>query len=118
MPTKKQQGDAAEQQAQHFLEQQGCTFITGNFSCRTGEIDLIMRSAEQEILFVEVRYRKNNDYGGALESITLSKQNKIRNTALYYLQKHKLDDCNCRFDVIAITQDGDAPDIEWIENAF
>lgn len=115
MTLKKQQGDAAEQHAQHFLEQQHYTFITRNFSCRSGEIDLIMQSPEREIIFVEVRYRKNNDYGGALESITPSKQNKIRNTALYYLQKNKLDNHACRLDVIAITHDNE---IEWIENAF
>ena len=118
MTIKKQQGDHAEKLARHFLEQKNYKFITANFSCRTGEIDLVMQTPTNEVLFVEVRYRKNNDYGGALESITASKQRKIRNTALYYLQQHKLDDCACRFDVIAITQDVAAPHIEWIENAF
>ena len=86
-----------------------------NYRCRRGEIDLIMQDNDS-LVFVEVRYRKNNDFGGALESITRKKQQKIQTTALHYMQNHQ--DMSARFDVIAITGTGRKQDVEWIKNAF
>jgi len=70
------QGVKSEKQALYYLTSQGLTLLCQNYYCRFGEIDLIMQDQET-IVFIEVRYRKNNDFGGALASITQSKQNKI-----------------------------------------
>ena len=109
-------GQQAEQAACDFLLARGLSLVTKNYRCRRGEIDLIMRDA-QCLVFVEVRYRKNNHFGGALESITPKKQQKIRITALHYMQKLN-SDSNARFDVIAITGSGRQQQFEWIQNAF
>jgi putative endonuclease len=108
------QGVKAEKQALAYLQKQGLSLICQNYYCRFGEIDLIMH--EQDVLvFIEVRYRKNNDFGGALASITKRKQAKIIKTAKYYLAQ--LDnEPYCRFDVIAIDQQANTP--QWIQNAF
>jgi putative endonuclease len=118
MPVKRSIGDAAEKLAEKFLKQRGYKLLQQNFSCRYGEIDLIMLSPDEEIVFIEVRYRKSEDFGGAKASITESKQRKIQKTAEYYLQQHEQDNAICRCDTITITSRGDAPHIEWLENAF
>ena len=62
--SKKQVGDEAERAAERFLIAQGLKLVERNFRTRLGEIDLIMREGES-LIFVEVRLRKNNDFGGA-----------------------------------------------------
>ena len=123
--TSRQQGAYTESLACRYLESKGLKLIEKNFSSRRGEIDLIMQDNNKNCLvFIEVRYRKNNNYGGALESITPSKQQKIINTASVYLQKNsKLAKQAMRFDVVAMTGTVDSEninniDFNWIENAF
>ena len=118
MPSPTQKiGSLAEKFARHYLESRGLTFVEENFHCRLGEIDLIMR--EQELLvFIEVRLRDNDDYGGSLYSVTLSKQKKLIRTATFYLQKHRLyNSQSCRFDVVALEREG-SQKLKWIKDAF
>jgi putative endonuclease len=96
-PEHLKQGQAAEALAATFLQQKGMTLVAKNFSCKYGEIDLIMRDATS-LVFVEVRLRSNADFGGAAMSINQSKQQKLARTAEYYLQNY--GNCACRFDVI------------------
>ena len=107
-------GAKAERDALIYLQKQGLSLICQNYYCRFGEIDIIMHD-QDTLVFIEVRYRKNNNFGGALASITKRKQDKIIKTARHYLAQ--LDDIPyCRFDVIAIEQQSNDP--LWIENAF
>ena len=88
-----------------------------------GEIDIIMKD-DDSLVFVEVRYRKTNNFGSGAESITPSKQKKLIKTASLYLQRHaKLNQCPARFDVVSITgfietDNLDKINFDWIENAF
>ncbi len=68
----------------------------------------------QSLVIVEVRYRKSNVYGSALESVTASKQAKIIAATQHYLSTLRADS-PLRFDVVAISGNGD---INWIKNAF
>lgn len=111
-----QQGQQAEQLACEYLQQQGLTLVERNYYCRLGEIDLIMQH-HKSLVFIEVRYRKNNLFGGAIGSITTKKQDKLQKTALHYLQQHKTRQ-NSRFDVIAITGQGPQQTLEWLQNVF
>ena len=112
---KRKQGDDKERLAESYLVQQNFELIERNFSCKTGEIDLIMRDQDY-LVFVEVRYRENAEFGGALASITRSKQNKLRRTAEFYLlEKFGNTPPACRFDAIGIEG---KDTIEWVKNAF
>lgn len=111
-------GDAAEDAACAHLKKHRYSILERNFSGKMGEIDIIAQSPNQEIIFVEVRFRKSIAFGGALESITSSKQARIRRTAEYYLCKYRLTDQPCRFDVLALSPQGNTYQIEWLENAF
>jgi putative endonuclease len=111
-----QLGFAAEEHARKYLGEQGLTWLESNYRCRLGEIDLIMRDKEY-LVFVEVRARTSKAYGGAVESVTQSKRQKLLRTATLYLQTKKLYDKQpCRFDVLSL--DGVLPQITWIKNAF
>ena len=111
--TKQLMGTSQEQRACEYLESQGMDLLTQNFSCRMGEIDLIMQD-KTSLVFVEVRYRANKAFGGAAASVTKSKQRKIIKAALFY-QQANAPKSNMRFDVIAIESDNE---IQWIPSAF
>ncbi|MHB1085722.1 MAG: YraN family protein [Thiobacillus sp.] len=106
-------GQSAEKRAEAFLESRGLIFIARNWRCRFGEIDLIMQDGATRV-FVEVRLRSRNDFGGAAASVTPAKQKKLLAAARQYLTTQKTLP-PCRFDVVALS--GDAPP-DWIKNAF
>ena len=118
---KQQSGDAAEALAESFLIKHGLTVVKRNFSCRFGEIDLIMQHQET-LVFTEVRYREGGkssapaQFGGALESISVSKQRKIIRAAQFYLGTLSAIP-ECRFDVVLLDK-LDIANVEWIRNAF
>lgn len=110
-------GQMAENQAISYLERQGLRLIARNFRCKMGEIDLIMQDKDC-IVFTEVRYRKNDMFGGGAASVTVYKQRKIQLTAQLYLQTKGLNNTPCRFDVVTLTSQPASPAIQWFKNAF
>jgi len=114
LTAKKASGNKAEQRACDFLQNKNLIIIEKNFSTKAGEVDLIMQDGET-LVFVEVRYRKNSDFGGAAASVTPKKQQRIIKAALAYQQKHA-PQSSMRFDVVAI--EGDNMTINWIKSAF
>lgn len=109
-------GQLAEQRALDYLTQKGLKLITRNYHCRLGEIDLIMRDG-CSLVFIEVRARQTNDFGGGLASITYAKRQKIIKTTSHYLLSHKLNEQEpIRFDVVAI--EGQSGELTWIKDAF
>lgn len=116
---KREIGDAAEKVALSYLQSKGLMLIEKNFHTKMGEIDLIMKDGD-ELVFVEVRMRNNTHYGDGAATVDTRKQRKICLTALAYLQRKKLDEHFCRFDVVSI-QHQSAPDnsqVNWIKHAF
>lgn len=113
-------GAWGEQKAAEYLARKGFTLVTRNYHSRYGEIDLIMEDA-QYLVFVEVKLRKSSRYGTPAESVTRSKQEKLRNTALMYLQSHATDK-QPRFDVVELYaprgMDTYPVPVHHIENAF
>jgi putative endonuclease len=106
-------GRRAEDLAARFLERRGLAIIARNHRCRGGEIDLVCRDGKT-LVFVEVRLRRNGDFGGAAASITPAKQRRVALGARHYLTVTGKHDHDCRFDCILL----DGERIEWIRNAF
>lgn len=106
-------GQFAESKACQYLQQQGLTLIEKNYRCRNGEIDLVMQDKDQ-LVFVEVRYRKNEDYGTAIDSIDQNKVKKLVTTARHYLTRHQLD-VPARFDIVGFDA---SLKPKWISDAF
>ena len=108
-------GQQYEDLAFKYLKQQGLKPKDRNVRFKVGEIDLIMLD-QQQLVFIEVRFRKNKQYGGAAASVTTAKQTKLIKAASHYLlREFGNTPPSCRFDVIAI-EDGQT--IKWIKNAF
>ncbi|MCW8880364.1 MAG: YraN family protein [Kangiellaceae bacterium] len=115
---KREFGGQLETFARKQLKKAGCKIVETNFSCKLGEIDIIVRD-QQTLVFVEVRYRKNANFGGASASVDRKKQSKLINTANFYLQKHNLGNKEkCRFDVVALQGSPERLEFRWIKNAF
>ena len=111
-------GLLGEELALAHLISHGLRLVERNYRCKLGEIDLVMLDGPTLVL-VEVRYRTTNDYGGAAASVTWGKQCKLAKTAEHLLLKRpELRRHAARFDVIAISTDGDDPRIDWIKRAF
>ena len=114
--TTKHLGDAAEDLALQYLQDKGLRLLVRNY--RTpgrggGEIDLIMREADATVVFVEVRARKTTQFGGALASVSVTKQRRIIFAAQHYLLRWpKLPPC--RFDVLAL----EGQTLNWYKGAF
>ena len=111
-------GAHAEDLACDFLLGKGLRLVARNYRCRRGEIDLIMQDRDN-LVFVEVRYRRQSRYGSGLESVTQSKQRRIVHCAAHYLHCHPQSAQRAaRFDVVALRPDTDSIRIEWIRHAF
>lgn len=116
MPSNSQhKGHFAEQIAEHFLQRQGLRPVGRNIFFKTGELDLVMQHRET-LVFVEVRFRKQSEFGSAAETVTRTKQKKLIQTALLYCQKHGITS-PWRIDVVAITQYNQQTNINWIPSA-
>lgn len=113
-------GRWGEDLAATYLKQNGYTILQQNYRTRYGEIDLIVQD-ECYLVFVEVKLRKNADFGSGREFVTAAKQKKIKNTAQCWLMEHG-SDLQPRFDVIEIyASDGvmtKKPRLNYIVNAF
>ena len=122
LTVKRKKGNKAEELACDFLLKKGLLLKQKNFNTPAGEVDLIMldpRNPDESLVFIEVRYRKNADFGGAAASVTPKKQQRIIKAALAY-QQQNAPQSSVRFDVVAIEGDNvsNNPKINWIENAF
>ena len=108
-------GAAAEQAAERHLAAAGCRVLARNARYREGELDLIVREREL-VVFVEVRLRAGERFGGALASVDVFKQKRLARAAHRWLAEHYGERWPaCRFDVVTIDGDGR---IEWLRDAF
>ncbi len=111
-------GKWAEDMALDFLKSCGLKLKARNYHSSCGEIDLIMMD-NNIVTFIEVKYRKNDKFVDAVETITRKKCKRIISTSQHYLQALRSSSkLACRFDVVTISGQTDKPEIEWIKNAF
>ena len=110
---RRETGTQYEERAAEYLIAQNYQILERNYRIRSGEIDLIARDGA-DLVFVEVKYRKNDESGNPLEAVDIRKQKKIIKVARYYLYQKKYGDVPCRFDVIGIC----GSHIEHIKDAF
>ena len=116
----KKLGDCYENLALVLLRDAGLKLLARNYRCRFGEIDIIARDGNT-LVFVEVRARSSSRFASAAASVDARKQQRLRRTALHFLQRHPQPDTTpCRFDVIAFEPRQSAATIapRWIRSAF
>ncbi len=111
-------GKSGEDLACAELKRRGYEILARRYRVRGGEIDIVARDGAT-IVFVEVKAREQDDYGGAAAAVTPLKQRRLVWLARHYLASARLADCPCRFDVVAVRVSGaDATAIEVYPNAF
>lgn len=108
-------GSVCEELARDFLKKQGYEILDKNFSSKLGELDIIAKDKET-VCFVEVKSRSNLSHGLPEEALTRSKKHKICKSALVFLKKNNLLDCEARFDVVSINSNNG--EIKLFKNAF
>ena len=78
-------GRLGEQLTAEYLEEKGYEIVERNFKCRFGEIDVIAED-RKFLIFAEVKLRKSAEYGAAREFVDARKQERLRQTALLWLE--------------------------------
>ena len=107
------EGARAEDLCAALMRRAGLVLVERNWRCRHGEIDLIAEERGM-LVFAEVRMRSSRGFGGAAESVTAAKRQRLLAAARLYLSRRA--DTACRFDVFLV--DGPAGDVKWIRDAF
>jgi putative endonuclease len=120
-------GRWGEKRCEKFLKRKGLKTLTRNFSCKTGEIDLVMVDRDGTLIFVEVKTRASEDFSPSsrvghlpVESVvTKTKQTRMLRTARYFLATNNIENRPFRFDVVTIVLGDKGPErIRHYENAF
>jgi putative endonuclease len=112
-------GKWGQKQTKKFLKKKGYKTLAENFSCKTGEIDLIMADSSGTVVFVEVKTRTNEDFADAEAAVTTAKKQRLLRTAKFFTKKYKLENLPLRFDVvIIIANQKNKPQMKHYENAF
>jgi putative endonuclease len=98
----KRLGRWGEKHSERFLRSRGLKTLARNFTCRVGEIDLIMTDADGSIVFVEVKTRRDERFVETERTVSPGKQAKMVKTSRYFLSSYKIEQRPCRFDIITV----------------
>ncbi|EOC99321.1 Endonuclease [Caldisalinibacter kiritimatiensis] len=101
MANNRAMGSFGERQAIKYLKNNGYILLAKNFNTYFGEIDIIAKQNDV-IVFIEVKARKNANYGYPYEAVNNKKQQKIIKTAYAYIKKMNLKNYQYRFDIIEV----------------
>ncbi len=111
-------GREGEDLAAAYLESKGYTVLEKNYFFQRAEVDIVAYD-ETAIVFVEVKMRKNTDFGEPAEYVTEKKKKRIYKASEAWLYERKMEGSPVRFDVVAIVKpENQAPDIQHFEHAF
>ena len=111
-------GQEGESTAERYLRRKGYRIVARNLRSSVGELDIVAEDG-QVLVFVEVKARRTDTFGGAIHAVHQRKQAKLIQLAAQYLARHHIKDRLCRFDVVLLQNAGAAaPQIEHIQNAF
>lgn len=111
-------GRSAEALAEDWLRKKGYRILERNLRIGRGELDLVAQD-HRTLVFVEVKGRRTERFGGTSYAVTPYKQRQLIKLALAYLAQKNLTGIPCRFDVILVTDSGNrSTQITHLEHAF
>jgi len=112
-------GRWGERRCERYLRNKGLRTLTRNYSCKVGELDLVMVDADGTLVFIEVRSRADERFGPAEATVNSAKRARVARAARHFLAVHKIEDRPLRFDVVTlILGRRGPPEIRHYENAF
>ena len=119
MPTPQQSslGKLGEDLACRELRRRGYVILSRRYRTRHGEIDIVVRDGDV-LVFVEVKARSHERFGGPLAAVTAAEQRRLALKALDYLVRSQTSGVACRFDVVAVTIGDARPRVEHLTDAF
>ena len=111
-------GKLGENLACAALVERGYAIIATRYRTRAGEIDIVAREGDTTV-FVEVKSRAGDEFGGAAAAVTAWKQRKVALMAMDYVARSRIENTPCRFDVVTVDVfEGQPARIEVYQNAF
>ncbi|OQW35436.1 MAG: hypothetical protein A4E19_01350 [Nitrospira sp. SG-bin1] len=111
-------GQASEMQAERFLLAKGYRILDRNVRTSFGELDLVAED-HGVVVFVEVKGRATEAFGGALFAVDHRKRDRLARLAAQYLAQRHWSEKACRFDVVLVQgSPSDQGRIQHLENAF
>ncbi len=110
-------GQDWERLAEKKLKKAGYRILDRNVRTRVGELDFVAKEADV-LCFIEVKGRRGTRFGLPAEAVTQEKQRRIFRAAQAYLQRRRITNVPCRFDVVAILQEGTVTDVRILRDAF
>jgi putative endonuclease len=110
-------GQEGERLAERYLKKKGYRLVERNYRCPAGELDLIALD-RHVIVFVEVKTRTDDRFGGPLDSVHWRKQQRMIRAAQFFLSQKSLHQREARFDVVGVSFVDQKPVVEHIQNAF
>jgi putative endonuclease len=114
---RRERGAAAERLAADFLATKGMKIVRRNYRYERGEIDIVAEDGD-ELVFVEVKWRRSGAFGSPEDAITPAKQDQIIKVAEGYLFENGIEGRPCRFDVVAVTERNGNQILTHYVNAF
>ncbi len=114
---RQKKGDWAEDRALEYLKQLGYLEVTRKFRAGSGEVDLILEK-EEALVFVEVRFRESDAFMDPLESISPSKQSRIKSAAGIFYNFEWNKESLCQFDVVVVLGTAENYQIRHYAEAF
>ena len=117
MTDRKKRGDSGEAAIARYLEERNYQVLERQYRCRWGEIDLIVRTGDGILCFVEVKTRSPRAIAPPREAVTAAKQRRLRDAASWYLAQTGWDG-PCRFDVAEVREERGRLLISYLEDAF
>jgi putative endonuclease len=111
-------GNRGEEMARHYLQEEGYPLLDTNYRCPWGEIDIVTQDGE-DMVFVEVRTRRSQQYGTLEESITASKARHLIAAGQEYLQQKGAEASGWRIDLVGVWlgPDSGMPRVRHLKNA-
>lgn len=104
--------------AERYLRRKGYRVLERNARSSVGELDLVVEDGAV-LVFVEVKSRHSDTYGGAVHAVHRRKQNKLIQLAAQYLARHHITNRPCRFDVVLVQgTEANEAQVDHIQNAF
>ncbi|MCI8277769.1 MAG: YraN family protein [Clostridia bacterium] len=110
-------GNKGEEIASRYLEKNEYEIIARNFKCAKGEIDIIAKDKE-DIVFIEVKTRRNENYGKPVDSVNFIKQKHIKEVSKFFMYLNNIKDFSIRYDIIEIYKKENKFLINHLKNLF
>lgn len=111
-------GDRGEERTARYLESIGYEILERNYRCRGGEIDIVAREGD-DLVFVEVKSRRNTNSGFPSEAVDSRKQRKLIIAGRQFLIDRDLGEVSCRFDIAEVFfRDAEPVSVNMIKGAF